>query len=242
MPSADYISPLERMDIALASFLSDWNIITTILAIILAVFVAYPILFPSEPDTHPLLLARQSAIDQIRNKNESAIYCSPEVPADTPLRSGLAIKDPSAPKWSAGKDGDLRDVWREVMRGGKQGVKEDVPRGRIMTVLGKDELVEHEDEQLTKEIAIMGKHMKDAGVTKVAIYLPNCAEYLMTVFGVLCSTICECFGCILMYSSMLVLWIDANITAVQLTTSEDIRATQSHFYGWLDLCCWKYTT
>ena len=170
---------LEQLDAQLASLLTDWGFVTTILALIIAVFVAYPILYPSEPDTHPLLLARQSAIASVRNKNESAVYRSPEVPGDTPLRSGLAVKDVTAPRWSAGKDGDLRDVWREVMKSGK----DDVPNGRIMTVLGKEELVEHEVEQLTKEIAIMGKHMKEAGVNNVALYLPNCVEYLMAVFG-----------------------------------------------------------
>ncbi|KAK5166469.1 uncharacterized protein LTR77_008012 [Saxophila tyrrhenica] len=170
---------LEQLDAQLASLLYDWSFSTTLIALIIAAFVAYPIFYPSEPDTHPLLLARQSAIGSVRNKNESAVYRSPEVPADTPLRSGLGVKDASAPRWSAGKDGDLRDVWREVMKGGKN----DVAKGSIMTVLGKEELVEHDVEQLNQEIAVMGKHMKEAGVKKVAVYLPNCAEYLMTVFA-----------------------------------------------------------
>lgn len=172
---------LEQLDTQLASLLYDWSFITTLLALGIAAFVAYPILYPSDPDTHPLLLARQSAIGSVRNKNESAIYRSPEVPIDTPLRSGLEVKDASAPRWAAGKDGDLRDVWREVLKGGTDGLS----KGRIMTVLGKEDLVQHDVEQLTTEIVVMGKHLKDAGVTKVAVYLPNCVEYLMAVFGML---------------------------------------------------------
>lgn len=170
---------LEQLDAQLASLLYDWSFTTTILALVIAAFVAYPIIYPSDPDTHPLLLARQSAINPIRNKYESSVYRSPEVPADTPLRSGLGVKDASAPRWAPGKDGDVRDVWREVMKGGK----DDVPKGRILTILGREEVVEHEVDTLTAEIAVMGQHMKDAGVKRIAIYLPNCAEYLMAVFA-----------------------------------------------------------
>lgn len=173
---------LEQADAQLASLLSDWSLTTTILALVIAAFVAYPIFFPSEPDTHPLLLARQSAINPVRNKNESAIYRSPEVPGDTPLKSGLGVKDAGAPKWAAGKDGDLRDIWREVLRGGKE---DGTAKGSLMTVLGKEEIVEHDFEALTKEICILGRHIKETGASKVAIYLPNCAEYLMTIFGML---------------------------------------------------------
>jgi hypothetical protein len=171
---------LEQADAYLASLLYDWSFTTTLIALALAAFIAYPIFSPSEPDTHPLLLARQSAINPVRNKNESAIYRSPEVPGDTPLKSGLGVKDASAPRWAMGKDGDVRDVWREVMKGGKE---DDVPKGRILTVLGREEIVEHEVDKITGEIAVIGKHLKDAGVQRVAIYLPNCVEYLMAVFG-----------------------------------------------------------
>jgi hypothetical protein len=171
---------LEQADAYLASLLYDWSFTTTLIALALAAFIAYPIFSPSEPDTHPLLLARQSAINPVRNKNESAIYRSPEVPGDTPLKSGLGVKDASAPRWAMGKDGDVRDVWREVMKGGKE---DDVPKGRILTVFGREEVLEHEVEKMTGEIAVIGKHLKDAGVQRVAIYLPNCVEYLMAVFG-----------------------------------------------------------
>ena len=84
-----------------------------------------------------------------------------------------------------GKDGDLRDVWREVQRGGSGSGEEgkEVPKGLIMTVLGKEEVDEHEVEGSSKEIGIMGQHFKSLGCTKIAIYLPNSMEYLMTLFG-----------------------------------------------------------
>ena len=52
-----------------------------------------------------------------------------------------------------------------------------------MTVYGKEEVVEHSVEDLSKEIGIIGQHIKQAGVKKVAIYLPNSVEYLTTIFG-----------------------------------------------------------
>ncbi len=228
---------LEQLDTQLASLLYDWSFTTTILALVIAAFVAYPILYPSDPDTHPLLLARQSAIGSVRNKNESAIYRSPEVPIDTPLRSGLGVKDASAPRWAAGKDGDLRDVWREVMKGGKDGV----PKGSIMTVMGKEEVVEHDVEQLTKEIVVMGKHLKEAGITKVAIYLPNCVEYLLAVFGMSNVTF-DNFYYMLMCLSMLFLWPHTCPPSLQPTTPKHLRATPVYICRRPDLCCWKRTT
>ncbi|KAK0868150.1 hypothetical protein LTR87_014272 [Friedmanniomyces endolithicus] len=177
-------STLQRLDAYLATLLSDWGLATTFIAVAVAALVAYPIFYPDEPDTHPLLLARQSSAAPIRNKNESAAYRSPETPYGTNLRSGLNVKDARAPRWAGGKDGDLRDVWREVQKGGQQGEDgKEVPRGLIMTVLGRDEVVEHDVSDISKEIGILGRHWKAAGVTKVAIYLPNSVEYLSAVFA-----------------------------------------------------------
>ncbi|KAI7258598.1 acetyl-CoA synthetase-like protein [Hortaea werneckii] len=174
---------LESLDYKIAEVLSDWGIVTTVLALIILAFVAYPILYPDEPDTHPLLLARQSSAAPVRNKNESAAYRSPEVPYGYPLKTGLNVKDPGAPRWASGKDGDVRDIWREVQRGGSQGADgKTVSSGSIMTVLGK-EVVEHNIADITKEINILGKHFADGGVNRVAIYLPNSVEYLTTIFA-----------------------------------------------------------
>lgn len=175
---------LERLDAQIAAVLSDWSLLTTLLALVIVAFVAYPILFSQEPDTHPLLLARQSSINPVRNKGESALYRSPEVPHGYSLRSGLNVRDPGDPKWRGGRDGDLRDIWREVRKGGgKNEDGKDVPQGLIMTVFGKEEVVEHEVVELSKEIEILGKHLKENGVKKCAVYLPNTVEYLCAVFG-----------------------------------------------------------
>jgi hypothetical protein len=169
---------IEQLDQKLSNVLADWSILTTILALVIAATVAYPILYPNEPDTHPLLLARQSSVSPVRNKNESASYRSPEAPHGYPLKSGLNVKDEGAAKWSPGKDGDIRDIWRVVRRGGENGEK-----GAIMTILGKEEIDAHDIEQLSKEIEILGKHLKAAGVKSVAVYLPNSVEFLLTIFG-----------------------------------------------------------
>lgn len=181
---------LERLDAQIASLLSDWSLITTGLALTIAALLLYPIIFPEEPDTHPLLLARQSAINPVRNKYESAIYRSPEVPPGSPLRTGLSVKEIGAPRWSAGKDGDLRDVWREVQKGGMSDAEgKEIPTGMIMTVLGKEELIEHEIPELSMEMKIIGEHLKERRCKRVAIYLPNNVEYLLTVFGELILTL-----------------------------------------------------
>ncbi|KAK4544229.1 hypothetical protein LTR36_004439 [Oleoguttula mirabilis] len=175
---------IEQADAQLSALLADWSLLTTLIALTLLAFVAYPIFYAAEPDTHPLLLARQSTASPIRQKNESSVYRSPEVPYGYPLKTGLNVKDVGAPRWASGKDGDLRDVWREVQRGGSVG--EDgkaVPQGSIMTVLGKEEVVEHGVEEMSKEIDVIGKHLSQAGVKKVAIYLPNSVEYLQTIFA-----------------------------------------------------------
>ncbi|KAK3714826.1 hypothetical protein LTR37_007561 [Vermiconidia calcicola] len=175
---------IEKADAQIASFLSDWSIVTTLIALTIVAFVAYPIIYAAEPDTHPLLLARQSSINPVRRKYESAVYRSPEVPEDTPLRTGLNVKAPGAPRWAPGKDGDLRDVWREAQKGGStaQDGKE-VPRGLVMTVLGKEEVVEHQIEGLSGEIRIIGEHLRSNGCKRLAVYLPNSVEYLSTVFA-----------------------------------------------------------
>lgn len=175
---------MESLDAAVATVLAEWSILTTLLALVIVAFLAYPMVFPDEPDTHPLLLARQATASPVRNKGESAVYRSPEVPHGYPLKSGFNVKDASAPRWAAGRDGDIRDIWREVQKGGRTGPDgKDIPTGLIMTVLGKEEIVYHDIDHLSREIAIIGKRFNDADVKKVAIHLPNSVEYLSTIFG-----------------------------------------------------------
>jgi hypothetical protein len=95
----------------------------------------------------------------------------------------LNVKDASAPRWTSGKDGDLGVVWREVQNGGKEaGEGKTVPKGLIMSVFGQD-VVEHDNEEMSKEIGLIGRTFKGKGLQKVAIYLPNSVEFLMTIFG-----------------------------------------------------------
>ena len=179
---------LETLDQKIAATLSDWNLYTTLIAVSIVAFLAYPILYPSEPDTHPLLLARQASAAPVRNKNESAVYRSPEIPHGYPLKTGLNVKQPDEPRWKSGKDGDLRDIWREVLRGGRVGTDgKEVPQGSIMSVFGKEKVEEHDLAVLSKQINVLGKFWKESSQGKVAIYLPNNIEYLVTIFG-------ECFA------------------------------------------------
>lgn len=58
------------------------------------------------------------------------------------LNVGLNVKDPGASKWSRGRDGDLRDVWRQAVRGTSEEGKPSA-WGKIMTVLGEEKVIEH---------------------------------------------------------------------------------------------------
>jgi acyl-coenzyme A synthetase/AMP-(fatty) acid ligase len=86
--------------------------------------------------------------------------------------------------YSAGKDGDLRDIWRRVIG--------EIPLERgatssgtatIMTVYGKESISEHKLDGISKEIAIVGKHLKEHGAKRVAIYQPNSIEFLASLFA-----------------------------------------------------------
>ena len=136
---------LERADEHLAHILSQWSILTTILALSIAGLVAYNVFTWEDPDTSPFLLARQSSAAPIRNPGESATYRSLETPHGLALRSGLGIRDHDTPRWRPGRDGDLRDVWRSAVRG--EGLGPDGrptgQTGKILTVRGREEIVEH---------------------------------------------------------------------------------------------------
>lgn len=172
---------IEQLDALIADTLSAWNIYTTLIALILFAFVAYPLVFWNEPDTHPLLLARQATASPVRQPRESAVYRSAEVPHGYALRTGLSVREPGAPKWTAGKDGDLRDIWREAVNPSSAS-----PTAKILSVHGKDDPTEHNFTDLSKLINVLGSHLQKSGVQKVAIYMPNSIEYLITIFGKTC--------------------------------------------------------
>jgi len=166
---------IEQLDALIADTLSAWNLYTTLIALVLFAFVAYPLVFWAEPDTHPLLLARQAAASPVRQPRESAVYRSTEVPHGYALKTGLSVREPGAPKWTAGRDGDLRDIWREAANSST--------KSTISSIHGKDPISEHDFTTLSKLINIIGSRLQKAGIQRVAIYAPNSIEYLVTVFA-----------------------------------------------------------
>lgn len=204
---------MEKLDAQISQFFSGWSIYTTILAAVVVVWIAYPLLTSKELDTHPFLLARQSAASPVRQPGESAIYRSLESPHGYPLRSGLAVRDADAPKWSSGRDGDLRDVWRQAVRGAvtPEGVETGI-KGKIMTVLGREQVVEHDLASLSQEINAVGQFIREHSGQRVAICLPNSVELLETIFGMLelLDTLARDAQLLTVRSSWRFLWLCSN--------------------------------
>ena len=181
---ASSTSFLKQLDTQLEHILSDWNIYTTLLAVALASFFLYPIFFSSEPDIHPLLLARQSSASRVRQAGESAVYHSLEIPYGYYMRTGLDLKDLDAPKWKSGRDGDLRDIWKHAVRGPIDHNRNSLgDRGKLFYVQGNDRLREFELPPLTREINAIGAYINERNGLRVAIYLPNSVELLVAFFG-----------------------------------------------------------
>jgi hypothetical protein len=166
----------QMMNAYLEQLLAGWNIYTIALGVLLGAALVYPLIFGKDSDTHPALLARQASPSHIRQEGESAAYRCLEVPHSYPLKSGLGVKDPGAPKWTAGRDGDLRDVWKKAVEG-HEGKK-----GHIVSIMGK-ETKEHKLEDLTADIIAVGEHLEEQDAKRVAIYLPNSVEFIVALFG-----------------------------------------------------------
>ena len=180
---ADTPTLLRQLDSKLDSLFSDWNIYTTILFTILCISLAFPLFFSAEPDVHPLLLARQATASPVRQPGESAVYRSHEVPHGFPLRTGLNVKDKDTPKWGRGRDGDLRDIWRQALKRetNSDGSDAGVP-ARIHTILGKD-AQSFDLDTLAREICSIGKYLEQHNRSRIAILLPNSIEFLVAFFG-----------------------------------------------------------
>lgn len=131
-------SILESIDAGLTGLIGQWNGYSTGLVTVLVAIIGYRIMYGTDPDVHPILLARQSTASTVRNEGESAVYRSPLAPHGMPLNPGLNVKESGASKWSRGRDGDLRDVWRRVVLGGDSGAK-----GKLLTVFGAQRVEEH---------------------------------------------------------------------------------------------------
>lgn len=178
---------LEQIDAYIAELFNGWNAYTTLISTVLALVVLYPLLTWQEPDTHPLLLARQSSASPVRSEGESATYRSSEAPYGYPLRTGLNVKDPGAPRWSGGRDGDLRDIWRQAARGvTKEDGSTSGEKGKITTILGKEKVVHRDLDSITQEINVIGQHVKSSNGKIAAVYLSNSVELLACVFGKCC--------------------------------------------------------
>ena len=187
-------SLLHQLDSQLDSLFASWNSYTTILFLVLTLYFLYPLLVFTEPDTHPLLLARQANASPIRQPGESAVYRSQEIPHGYPLRTGLNVKDENAPKWSQGRDGDLRDVWKQAIRGPPDANGQPTGGlGKVYAVMGKD-TASFELHQLSKEIAKTGEYLRQHNANRVAILLPDSAELLVAFFGMSCQTDPTPFG------------------------------------------------
>lgn len=132
-----------RLDQTVTRVLGDWDIYTTSILIVIIVFFAYQVFTSRDPDTHPILLARQAQASPVRQEGESAVFRSHSAPHGIPLNSGLNVKDAGAPKWTRGRDGDIRDIWRKVLAGAVDGEGKSTGEiGKILTVLGSEQVKE----------------------------------------------------------------------------------------------------
>lgn len=172
---------LEQLDAKIGEILSGWNGVTTIIFLIVLIVLAYPVIFPTEPDTHPFLLSRQATASDVRQHGESAVYRSNETPHGMPLRSGLNFKEKGAAAWSSGKDGDLRNIW--ITKAQVTSSDEQDKSASFLTVLGTELVEEHKIDSLSNEINVLGSYIQQYEGKRVAIYLPNCIEFIVTIFG-----------------------------------------------------------
>ncbi|KAF1962528.1 hypothetical protein CC80DRAFT_162290 [Byssothecium circinans] len=175
---------IDQLDNLIAELLAGSNIYTYLLGTALLGFIGWTILDIQDADTHPLLLARQAQASYVRQPGESASFRCPETPHGYPLRTGLGVKPAGTPMYTAGRDGDLRDIWRRVT-GEIPLEKGQASSGtaKILSVFGKQDITDHSIEDITKEINVIGKHLKDHRAKRVAIYLPNSVEFLVALFA-----------------------------------------------------------
>lgn len=175
---------LAQIDAAIAAFFGSANAETWFFASVLVAVLIWPIVMGKDPDIHPFLLARQSQQSAVRQPGESAVFRANEVPIGYPLRKGLGVKDPGAPAWSPGRDGDLRDVWRRAVEGAvdEKGVSLG-QRGKFLTILGKENVVKQEFGEVARAIHSIGSFVQASGGKTVAVSLSNSVELLATMFG-----------------------------------------------------------
>ncbi|KAK3905321.1 hypothetical protein C8A05DRAFT_12853 [Staphylotrichum tortipilum] len=184
----DVSTLLVRLDESVTGLFSQWNLWTSLIVTVFAGVLAHYVFTHQDPDTHPFLLARQAEGSLVRQSGESPVFRSRSAPHSMPLNSGLNVKEPGANKWSRGRDGDVRDIWRQAIAGVQQedggaATKGAAARGRILTVRGADKAIEHSLDDITRQINLIGTHIADQGGHRVAIYLPNSIELIATLFA-----------------------------------------------------------
>jgi len=133
-----------HLDQGVTGLFGQWNLYTTGLVGLLIGVVSYRIATSRDPDAHPMLLARQAQASPVRQEGESPVYRSHNAPHGISLNTGLNVRDPGTSKWARGRDGDLRDVWRRAATGVPEGEGATAgAKGRILTVHGTEQIVEH---------------------------------------------------------------------------------------------------
>ncbi|RMZ87383.1 hypothetical protein DV736_g5396, partial [Chaetothyriales sp. CBS 134916] len=175
-----------NLDAIVTDFFSTWSTTSTILLLTLLTALIYPLLTAKDSDVHPFLLARQSTPSPIRFPGKSAVYRAMDVPHSYPLKSGLGVKDDNSPKWSPGRKGDVRDILRQAARGPEDpaaGGFDASKAGKLLTVLGREKLVEKGISEVTEEVNAVGWWLKKEGVGRCAVYLSNSVELLVLVFA-----------------------------------------------------------
>ncbi len=89
-------------------------------------------------------------------------------------------------KWSPGRQGDLRDVWRVAAEGpvDASGEAESGKTGKLMTVRGREEVMEHAMADVTQDINAVGAWVRGRKEgASVAVCLSNSVELLVCIFG-----------------------------------------------------------
>lgn len=179
-------SLIAQLDDQLSAAFSSWNLYTSAIAVAIFSLVIYAVLVPDEPDTHPMLLLRQASPAHVRQPGESAVYRNHETPHGYPLKTGLNVRAPGAPMYAAGKDGDLRDIWRrvsgEIPLELPQGAGKS-EKGKLLTIFGREKVDDVDLAAMGREIAVIGDSIRKAGGKKIAVYLPNSTELLTALFG-----------------------------------------------------------
>ncbi|OTB06081.1 hypothetical protein M426DRAFT_118028 [Hypoxylon sp. CI-4A] len=175
-------SLLNQIDEGVSSLLTSWNGYSTAIVTLFAVIITIAVFNRVEPEIHPMLLSRQASGSPVRNEGESPTYRGNSAPHGLPLNGGLNVKDAGASKWASGREGDLRDVWRRAISGTPEENKPKA-KGRILTVLGSEKVIEHDLNDITRQINLVGRHIVAQGGKKVAIYLPNSVEFIASLFA-----------------------------------------------------------